>query len=260
MTSGTPIDPDDPIAPDRRPWWKPRKRLDMNREMSGQHLIAAYLWHNRKIGEVFTMRELRVAIGEDGKPNDDEHLNRRLRALKDQGWLFSSYKSREGQNVEDYILDAKGARTWLGEKVAKRDAVSAKTRREVFERDGNRCVICGRGAGEPYDEDQPEVTARLTIGHRVAGARLADASADNLRTECARCNEPVNDSPPDPETYRAVMAEVRRLPSAERRRLLEWIDAGWRLPTKTDQIWDRVRRLAVSEKKHVAEELRNGLT
>lgn len=97
--------------------------------MGGQHHAAAYLWFQKAVGEDFSMRELRK-----------------------HGWRFDSYKDRQGQATDSYLLVEKGARTWLGER-REVDAVSAAVRRLVLDRDGNRCVVCGVGAGEPYPED-----------------------------------------------------------------------------------------------------------
>lgn len=225
--------------------------------MGGQHRAAAYLWFQKEVGEAFSMRELREALGEDAGPDDAEHLNRRLRELRKHGWRFDSYKDRQGQATNSYLLVEKGARTWLGER-RQVDVVSAAVRRLVLDRDGNRCVVCGVGAGEPYPEDA-DSRARMTIGHRRAGARLADASPDNLQTECARCNEPSGDAIPDPEALDAVMASVRRLGAKDRRYLFAWIEAGHRQRSALDLAYDRVRRLSKSERDEVASRLRESL-
>ncbi|GAA3514047.1 hypothetical protein GCM10022262_42070 [Georgenia daeguensis] len=225
--------------------------------MGGQHRAAAYLWFQKDLGDSFSMRELREALGEGMQPEDAEHLNRRLRQLRKHGWRFDSYKDRQGQPTDSYLLVEKGARTWLGER-RQPDGVSAGVRRQVLDRDGNRCVVCGVGAGEPYPED-PDSYARMTIGHRQAGARLADAGPDNLQTECARCNEPSGDVIPDPETSAAVMASVRRLGAKDRSALLSWLETGRRQRSPLDLVYDRVRRLSESERAAVAERLREGL-
>lgn len=225
--------------------------------MGGQHRAAAYLWFQKAVGEAFSMRELREALGEEAGPDDAEHLNRRLRELRKHGWRFDSYKDRQGQATDSYLLVEKGARTWLGER-REVDAVSATVRRLVLDRDGNRCVVCGVGAGEPYPED-PDSRARMTIGHRRAGARLANASPDNLQTECARCNEPSGDAIPDPETLEAVMAAVRRLGAKDRRNLLAWIEAGHRQRSQLDLAYDRTRRLSESERASVRARLAESL-
>lgn len=225
--------------------------------MGGAHRAAAFLWFEKGIGATFSMRELREALGEDESPDSAEHLNRRLRDLRAQGWRFDSFKSREGQATDRYLLVDKGARTWMGERRAV-GVVSAAVRRQVLDRGENRCVVCGVGAGEPY----PEVAgsrARMTIGHRRAVARTADATADNLQTECSRCNEPAGDDLRDPERRDAVMAAVVRLGAAERRTLLNWLESGYRQRSNLDSVYDRARRLRHSERLQVSGRLRDSL-
>jgi hypothetical protein len=237
------------------PWWKLQTTPGSSRPFGGTRRIAAYLYFNVEVGGTFTMRELREALGGEDTPEQAEHLNRRLRDLRQQGWRFNSYKDQAGQAVDTYVLQEKGNKLWLGEQTA-RPAISAAVRRQVFERDLNRCVICGVGAGEPYPEE-PGTAARLTVGHRTAGARLAVASPDNLQTECSRCNEPVGDTPPNPEVLAEVMAAIRRLGSRDKATLLEWIDSGHRLRNNVDIAFDRIRRLAVSEQEQVVQFLRS---
>ena len=81
--------------------------------MGGQHRAAAYLWFQKAVGEDFSMRELRK-----------------------HGWRFDSYKDRQGQATDSYLLVEKGARTWLGER-REVDAVSAAVRRLVLDRAAN---------------------------------------------------------------------------------------------------------------------------
>lgn len=99
----------------------------------------------------------------------------------------------------------------------------------------------------------------MTIGRRRAGARLADASPDNLQAECARCNEPSGDAIPDPETLDAVMASMRRLGAKDRRDLLAWIAAGHRQRSQLDLAYDRIRRLSESERASVRARLAESL-
>ena len=225
--------------------------------MGGTHRAAAFLWFEREIGETFSMRELREALGEDESPDAAEHLNRRLRDLRGQGWRFDSYKNREGQATDIYLLVEKGARTWMGERRIS-EVVSAAVRRQVLDRDHNRCVVCGVGAGEPYPEIAGSL-ARMTIGHRRAGARVADTSPDNLQTECSRCNEPAGDDLPDPERLDAVMAAVVRLGAGDRRTLLAWLESGYRHRSRLDSIYDRTRRLSPSDREQAKERLRDSL-
>jgi hypothetical protein len=238
------------------PWWKlqfwPGKRV----KFGGEPRLAAYLYFNREIGEEFTMRDLRAALGDEA-PVDDGQLDRRLRELKKDDWNFASYKERAGQKADVYVLLAKGRRRWLGEK-NKRKQISDAVRRQVFDRDMSRCVICNVGGGEPYP-GEPTTSARLTIGHRTAGARQGDASPDNLQTECARCNEPVGDTPPNPESFPEVMAAIKQLGPKDKGTLLTWIESGHRQRNKVDMAFDRIRRLSESERAQVLEQLRDAI-
>jgi hypothetical protein len=62
-----------------------------------------------------------------------------------------------------------------GEWVGCSSAVSDKLQREIFERDGHRCVYCGAGGA-------------LTIDHKVPPWRGGSGRADNLVAACIRCN------------------------------------------------------------------------
>lgn len=249
-----------PVLPEHNgvPWWKLDHWPGTKRAFGGTPRLAAYLYYNLQEGDEFTMRNLRAALGDEAdQPGRHEHLNRRLRELRKQDWRFTSYKDRVGQDQDTYVLRTKGKRIWLGERNAL-DQPSLATKRAVFERDLSTCVICGTRAGEEY-EGEPGTHARLTIGHRVPGARLATASLDSLQTECSRCNEPVGDTMPDPETYAEVMAAVSRLGTRAKAELLAWINSGYRHRSRTDIAYARIRRLARTDQDKVAEYL-NGVT
>lgn len=211
----------------------------------GRPKLAAFLYFNYDIGDIFTMEDLRRGLGSDA-PDSAEQLGRRLRHLREQEWRFNSYRDQPGLRAEHYALMAKGKRIWLGEKV-KVDKPSLAVKRQVLERDLNRCVVCGVGAGEPYP-GEPNSKARMTIGHRTAGARLSKTDPDNLQAECARCNEPVGDTPPNPEQLDEVMAVVTRLGGSDKQVLLDWLIGGRRIRNKVDMAYDRVRRLSASER------------
>lgn len=236
------------------PWWKLKLRPGGKVPFGGERRIAAYLYFNVDVGGTFTMRQLREALGEEDTPEQAEHLNRRLRNLRKQGWRFTSYKDQYGQAVDTYVLQEKGNKLWLGEQT-KRPNISTALKRQVYERDHNRCVICGVGAGEPYP-GEPGTAARLTAGHRTAEARHGEASLDNLQTECARCNEPARDTPPNPEVVGEVMAAVKQLGAADKASLLAWLESGYRHRSKLDFAFDRTRKLAASEREQVMEFLR----
>lgn len=64
-------------------------------------------------------------------------------------------------------------------KATRRVPIGARLRSMVFERDGHRCVLCGRAAADG---------AVLHAGHILAVARGGTNCESNLRTECAECS------------------------------------------------------------------------
>ncbi|MET7694169.1 HNH endonuclease signature motif containing protein [Streptomyces sp. NPDC005483] len=198
------------------------------------------------------MRELRLALGPDVADNS-EHLNRRLRKLREFDWIIPSYKDDRTLPQDTYRLEAKGRRLWLATERKRANAgpkFSQRTRRIVLDRDGHRCKVCGVGAGESYP-GEPGSKAKLTIGHRVPQERLRARGAaddiDNWRTECARCNETVRNELPDPEQYDEVTAEIKQLRKADLTLLLNWLRTGERSRSKLDRAYDRARQLSHAE-------------
>ncbi|MFJ3508406.1 HNH endonuclease [Streptomyces luteogriseus] len=246
---------DGPIAPNGTPWWELTVHPGTNKRFGQERRLSAWLWFNKRIGETFTMNELRDALG----PNivgTSEHLNRRLRTLREVGWAIPSYKDDGSLKPDEYRLQSRGARYWLDEdrKAYKRFKASARIRRKVMDRDGWRCVICGIASNESYP-GEPDEAARLTVGHRVPQERLrARGAADNIdnwRTECARCNEPVRDEIPDPHQYDEVLVQVRRLSRGNKQTMLNWLQKGERTRSELDRAYDQVRTLTHNEREHI---------
>ena len=224
---------DEPRAPDGTPWWELSIQPGTKKQRFGQERrLAAWLWFKKNVGDTFTMRELRAALGPD-IADSSEHLNRRLRELRKCDWVIPSQRNDATLAHDEYRLEAKGGKLWIDTERAKYEkfAPSARVRRFVMERDGSRCRICGMGVDEEYPED-PGAKVRLTIGHLVPQERLRSRGArddmDNWRVECSRCNETVRDEVPDPEQYDEVLAGLKRLTNNEARELLNWIRKGER--------------------------------
>jgi len=250
--------PPEAYAPGNVLWWELRHWPGTRRKFGDEQKTAAWLAFNVNEGETFTMRDLRRALGEDPDvPNSAEHLNRRLRNLRPDGWVIPSNKDDRTLPVGTYRLDKKGWHPGLGPR-PKRDGISDGKRRRVFDRDGSRCVVCGIGRGEPYP-DKPESKAVLTVGHRVPRELDGSTELDNLQTECKRCNEPVRQEMGVPETLRALLPEVRNLRKEELRSLLSWLEVGHRVRTRLDLIYDRARRLSTEERDDLKQTLRKML-
>jgi len=237
-------------------WWELEVWPDKQRlKFGAERKIAAWLAFNLEVGETFSMRDLRSALG-DGVPNDDEHLNRRLRRLRADGWDIPTTKDDASIGPGLYRLDAIGWHPGAGPRPPA-NSISDGDRRRVMERDGRRCVICGIGAGEPYP-NEAFTTAALTIGHRVPNALGGDSKdANNLQTECARCNEPVRHALRSPETFEQLRPDVISLGRDDARKLLSWMIAGHRGRDRVDQVFDRARQLSAGEKIILTELLRS---
>jgi len=248
--------PPEAYAPNGELWWRLRFRPGTKRKFGDEAKLAAWLTFNLKEGDTFTMADLRRALGDDA-PNDAEHLNRRLRNLRPDGWIVPTNKDDRTLPVGTYRIDAKGWHPGLGPR-PKRDNVSAAQRRRVFERDGRRCVICGIGSNEPYP-GEPNSHAVLTVGHRIPRDRGGSNQLDNLQTECKRCNETVRQEISPSETLSDLLLDLKRLRKQELQILLEWMEAGHRVRNRVDMIYDRARRLSAAERDSLIEQLHSML-
>lgn len=237
-------------------WWERRFWPGTKRRYGGERKIASWLAVNVDEGATFTMKDVRAALGDEAVPNDQEQLNRRLRRLRPDGWILPSYKSQSGLSTSEYRLERRGWHPASREPRPRQDQPSARTRRLVFERDKQTCVICGTRATESYD-DLPDVKARMTLGHRIPGNRAgAAATVDDLQAECARCNETVRDEIVNPVTLPEVLPTINNLKRAERADLLKWMEQGRRSASRVDQAYADLRRLSRAEQQAAIEELR----
>ncbi|MER6484351.1 HNH endonuclease [Streptomyces virginiae] len=245
---------DESRAPDGTLWWDVTIQPGTKAFPFGQEKrLAAWLWFNKSLGDTFTMRELRDALGSDIAQNA-EHLNRRLRELRKCDWSIPSQRTDGTLAQDEYRVKSKGGRIWIdGERAKyKKFAPSARTRRLVMDQDGSRCRVCGLGADDTYEDGQQ---VRLTIGHLVPQERLKSREArddlNNWRIECSLCNETVRDELPDPEQLDEVLAGLKRLTAKEAGELLAWMRKGERPRSRVDQAYDRARRLAGPDRARV---------
>jgi len=242
-------------APSGELWWKLRIRPGTKKAKFGaEPQLASWLMFNAQVGDILTMRKLREVLGNSKEPNADEHLNRRFRALRKYGWSILSARDASELKPDQYRLDKIGSPIWLGSSKFAKKGLSAKIRREVFDRDGCRCLVCGIGAGESYPE-QPAKKARLTIGHVVADALHGLNHPANLRTECSLCNEPAKEQAGRTESATEIWPKIRDLPRSEKSRLLFWINQGQRSRDEVDRLFDQYRALPASQRDEIKAKL-----
>lgn len=239
-------------------WWKlrfwPGKRVKFGAEPK----LASWLKFNAHVGDVFTMRQLRQLLGTAVRANEDEHFNRRFRELRKYGWVVSSSRDAGGLGQNEYRLERVGAPIWLGKAQHGSKRVSEKTRREIFDRDGHRCLLCGIGSGESYP-DKPERRARLTLGHFIADSLHGLSDSANLRTECARCNEPVKEEAQRSESATEIWPKIRGRSRGDKMRLLKWVSSGYRERDAVDRLFDQVRALPAPQRDDIKTRLERSI-
>jgi 5-methylcytosine-specific restriction endonuclease McrA len=247
--------PPEALAPDGQLWWKVRIWPGKKRaEFGVEPRLAAWFNYNIKVGDIFTLKMLRQALGEEDLPNNHEHFNRRLRNLRKYGWAIHSSRDLRGLEQDQYQLATVGHPIWLGKSRFGTKGVSNKIRREIFDRDGHRCIICGVGQGEPYPDD-PTRLARLTLGHFVADAFKGPNDPANLRTECSRCNEPAKEEATRSLTAQELWPKIRSLGRQDKARLLSWIEKGHRERDEVDRLFDDYRALPALQRDEIKKKL-----
>lgn len=237
-------------------WWELDVRPGAVKAKYGaENKLAAWLAFNVEPGESFTMPQLRHALGDGVIPNDAEHLNRRLRSLRDVGWQLPTLKDDGTLRIGEYQVQVVGWHPGLGPRPP-RNSVSKTLRRLVFERDHSRCVICGVGAGEPYPDGLGAICS-ITVGHRNPNARKGSSKdINNLQAECKHCNEPVRQEMRSPDTLEEVHPLAMKLAKADAQKLQSWIETGHRTRDNVDEIYDRVRKLSAPERSDLLEAMR----
>ncbi len=236
--------PAEAYAPSGKLWWKTRYWPDKPKAKFGtEPRLAAWLKYNAKIGDILTLRKLRKAIGSSNRVSAQEHFNRRFRALRKYGWTVISCRDLAGLKQNEFRLDKIGKPIWRGKVKFAKDTISAELRREIFESDNFRCVICGIGAGECYPDDQTK-KARLSLGYFAANFLHKPNDPANLRTECSRCNVPAKEGAAQFHAAKDLLPKIRALGRAQKARLLRWVENGQRERDSVDHLFDQYRSLA----------------
>ncbi|OKH75819.1 hypothetical protein EB72_08370 [Mycobacterium sp. SWH-M1] len=254
--------PAEAYAPNGVLWWELTLAPDGSRKYGVERKLAAWLRFNKKVGDTFTTKEARLALGEPDVPNADEHFQRRLRQLRDQdGWVIPSTKYDSSLKPEQYRVDKIGWYPGSGKERPRTKTISRAKRRAVFDRDGWGCTVCGARSGQP-SIDNPDRTVVVTVGHVLSNDYGGSTEIRNLRTECSECNEPIRSDSKKPESPEEIATATRKLGKADRVRLAAWIDAGRHLRDAAEEVYDRYRQLAPGDQEIVKVEIKKiaGLT
>lgn len=200
------------------------------------------------VGGTFTMLQLREAV-----PGANQ-VDRRMRELRQAipPWTIRSSQNDASLPPDHYRVEVIG-----GEKLASKP--SAKVRREVFEKAGNRCEVCGIGLGEEYVE-YPGTIARLQLGHWVPlDQGGSPTKASNLRSECHLCNGAIRHLGGVAPTAASVEARLLALRRASRADFLRWVEQGRRDVDAAETLFYELRQLPAESRELVLARLRETL-
>ncbi|BCW35101.1 hypothetical protein StoSoilA2_11570 [Arthrobacter sp. StoSoilA2] len=194
---------------------------------------------------MFTKAQLREAFP------GVEQIDRRMRDLRQDGWILSTYAQERALAVDELRLVKIGGHIWEpGYKSNHTPRASDRERRETLARDNFACIFCGIGAGETYSDD-PALAGQLNV-------TWCDAAAPRGRyvTTCKRCRNPLAEIGSSDVAYEAAETLV----PDEMRLLMDWIRVGHRTPRQIDRVWGLVRLLSKGERENLLtrlEELAN---
>ena len=152
------------------------------------------------LGRVVTTKELSVVAG-------IHDYQRRIRELRDEeGMQILSHNDRDGLRSNEYLLETTDPRPVIAR------GISAKLRREILERNGFTCQVCGAGAGEESG-CEPGKICRLQIDHVLPISQGGLDVEPNLRAVCVWYNkDKSNLKVPTAREAISIMAVLRRQP------------------------------------------------
>jgi predicted restriction endonuclease len=132
---------------------------------------------------------------------------RRIRELRDEeGMQILSHNDRDSLKSNEYLLETLELRP-----VIARD-ISDKLRRQILERNGYTCQVCGAGASEDSGCEAGK-KCRLQIDHVVPISQGGTDDEHNLRAVCVYYNkDKSNLKVPTSRDAISVMTLIRRQP------------------------------------------------
>ncbi len=205
--------------------------------------IRAALWLHSEVGvgSTFTKADLRAAFP------GVEQIDRRMRDLRPEGWIITTYREDPSLDSDELRLVAEGGAVWERGYRSRRDGQPTdQDRQAAFIADNYACVYCGIAGGEAYPDDELR-------NARLSAVRVRPGTSDDvaLLTLCDRCRVAVvRDVVED-----HLLDEIANLDPGERRRLLEWIERGERTWTSAERLWSRFRRLPATRRGELRREL-----
>ena len=165
-----------------------------------------------KIGEIVTGDQLMAVSGL-------KTYGRRIRSLRGEfGWPIQSVHDASDLRPDEYRLTGEPPAT---PPVSFARRISQKQRARILQRNHSICRMCGRAAGEVFEDG---VRVRLQVDHITQKEDGGEEEDENLRTLCQRCNQGGNRvlSPPSHSLIR-LKGMVRDTSRANQREIYNWL-------------------------------------
>jgi hypothetical protein len=223
----------------------PPKWNDPNLKAGTMIRTALWLISEVGVGNSFTKEQHRGAF------SGIAQADRRLRDLRDYGWVIHTSAEDATLRSDEQRLVAVGSAVWEvgARKTRPKDVPSAKVRREAFADSDYQCAACGIAAGESYP-DVPNVVAVLAASRRtvkVSGGRLETMFV----AECKRCRA---GTPAKPVDIAELLKGIEKLDAADRSAFARWTERGRRAPL--DRLWSEFRLLPAAARDEIRKRLK----
>lgn len=184
------------------------------KRMGARKRIKMFLRQN--IGKIVTHQQLQEVAG----ANVTEWA-RRVREIRNvDGWKISTHNDDSNLKPGEYRLDAEPPAKSRDYNFA--STISSRLRSQVLERNGYTCMMCGAKAGE-LDENNPNRTVRMHIGHIKDRSHGGTDTLDNLRALCSTCNQGAQNITQEPPSWVWLLAQIRRASVGDQKKALEWL-------------------------------------
>lgn len=223
-------------------------QLDDPRFQKAGTMVKGALWLANEVGvgNTFTKEQLRQAF-----PGISQ-IDRRIRDLRDYGWVIRSNTEDASLRPEEQRLVKQGLRVWDPAERRKGGAstLPAKERRDILERDGYQCAVCGIAGGETYPDRDYETAVLSITKLSTAGP---DGDIDHFVTQCRRCKS--GQAALGHNDIQILLTNIRALSEEDRRRLSLWAGRDRRGPTPLDRAWTAYRQLPADLRDRVKDEI-----
>ncbi len=183
--------------------------------------IKLRAFFEKHLGTVVTTKQLSDAAG-------IHDYQRRIRELRDEdGMQILSHNDREELKPNEYLLETLELRPVIAR------SVSDKLRRQILDRNGYTCQVCGAGAGEESGCEAGK-KCRLQIDHNIPISQGGTDEEHNLRAVCVWYNkDKANLKVPTARDAISVMALIRRQPRKVQQEVYEFLAKKLGPRTKT---------------------------